>query len=235
MHVIHLPSTHPHSRPRRLSRRTKAAQLWVRRARFMGIGLGIAAVAALTATLVARPAGLRTVTVPAGTRFVVALRQTVSTATAEPGQLISLTTREPIRLTEDLTLPAGLPMRGEVTHAEGGGRIAGAPELTIRFTEMEVGGKTYRIVADPFRVRGRNDALQSVAEIGGGAVAGGVIGAIAGSAAKGAVIGGLVGTGVAVATKGDQIVLPAGQRLRIRLAEPVTLEYTGKPENLGKY
>ena len=33
------------------------------------------------------------------------------------------------------------------------------------------------------------------------------------------------GTGVAVATKGDQIVLPAGVQLRVRLTAPVTVRY----------
>jgi hypothetical protein len=35
----------------------------------------------------------------------------------------------------------------------------------------------------------------------------------------------VIGTGVAVATKGNQIVLPAGQRIRVRLAEPVAVTY----------
>jgi hypothetical protein len=41
---------------------------------------------------------------------------------------------------------------------------------------------------------------------------------------KGAVLGGAIGTGVAIATDGDDLTLPAGQQLRIRLAEPVTVE-----------
>ena len=55
---------------------------------------------------------------------------------------------------------------------------------------------------------------------------GGIIGAVAGSTVKGAVIGGVLGTGVAVATKGNQIVLPAGTRLRVRLTEPVLVSFT---------
>ena len=58
-----------------------------------------------------------------------------------------------------------------------------------------------------------------------GAILPGVVGAIAGSTLKGAVVGAVLGTGVAVATKGNQIVLPAGQKLRIRIAEPVTVSY----------
>src|SRR4030095_10165209 len=113
-------------------------------------------------------------------------------------------------------------------HVKGGGRIAGAPELTLRFTELEVDGSRYDIAADPIRMRGKSDAKESAIEIAGGTVAGAVIGAVAGGgsgAAKGAVAGAAVGTAVAVVTKGDQIVLPAGQRMRVRLAKPVTVSY----------
>jgi uncharacterized protein YjlB len=44
---------------------------------------------------------------------------------------------------------------------------------------------------------------------------------------RGAVIGAAAGTAVAVATKGNPIVLPAGARLRVELTEPVTV--TARP------
>jgi hypothetical protein len=164
-------------------------------------------------------------TLPTGTTLVAALSNRLSTEGLKAGQPVTLTTRDPLELAEDRVLPAGVIVRGEVTHAKGGGRIAGAPELTIRFREISVGGTTYPITAEPFRLRGKDDLVESVAEIGGGAVVGGIVGAIAGSTVKGAVIGGVLGTGVAVATKGDQIVLPAGQRLRVRLAAPVSVSW----------
>jgi hypothetical protein len=99
----------------------------------------------------------------------------------------------------------------------------------MRFTQLELNGKSYPVEAEPFRVSGKSDAAESAAEIGGGAVVGGVIGAIAGSAVKGAVVGAVLGTGVAIATDGNEIVLPVGQRLRVTLREPVTVRY--KPES----
>ena len=88
---------------------------------------------------------------------------------------------------------------------------------------MEAGGRSYRIDAAPFRIKGKSDAKETAAEIGGGAVVGGIIGAVAGDVVKGAVVGAIVGTGVAVATKGNEIVLPAGQKLVVRLNEPLTV------------
>jgi len=202
------------------------------RKRLMVAGFSLAAVGILAAAVVGVGdegglLGPRRVkaTLPAGTTLVASLNSRLSTEGLKAGRSVSLTTRSPLELDEDRTLPAGVIVRGEVTHARGGGRIAGAPELTIRFREISVGGTTHSIAAEPFRVRGKDDLVESVAEIGGGAVVGGIVGAIAGSTVKGAVIGGVLGTGVAVATKGNQIVLPAGQRLRIRLTQPVSVSW----------
>jgi hypothetical protein len=200
--------------------------LWSGRTKLVAAALAIAAVTALAATAVTRSSNVRTATIPAGTTLMATLGQTISTERGEAGQPVQLETSETISLGDGVTIPAGMTIHGEVTHTKGGGRIAGAPELTLRFDRLEVDGRDYRIGTDPFRVKGKNDAVESVAEIGGGALVGGIVGAVAGDAVKGAVIGGVIGTGVAVATKGNQIVLPKGQRLRIRLTEPVTVRYT---------
>lgn len=202
------------------------------RKRLMVAGLSLAAAGILAAAVVGGGddgglLGSRRVkaTLPAGTTLVATLNTRLSTEGLKAGRSVTLTTRSPLELADDRTLPEGVIVRGEVTHAKGGGRIAGAPELTIRFREISVGGTTYPIVAEPFRLRGKDDLVESVAEIGGGAVVGGIVGAVAGSTVKGAVIGGVLGTGVAVATKGNQIVLPAGQRLRVRLTQPVSVSW----------
>jgi len=120
-----------------------------------------------------------------------------------------------------------------VTHVEGAGRVAGGAALTLRYTELVMAdGKSYAISATPLRLQGKGDAKESALEIGGGAVAGGIVGGILGGKddiAKGAAAGAIVGTGVAVATKGDQIVLPAGQKIRVALDGPVTIVTKSAP------
>jgi hypothetical protein len=190
--------------------------------------IGVAALAGVGiagAAIVKSGDGERKATIPAGTMVVGALQNTVSTKTAEPGTVVVLTTTAPLVLGEGVTIPSGMQLRGEVTHAKGGGRIAGAPELTIRFTRLVVNDNRYQVAAEPFRVKGTSDAKESAIEIAGGTVVGAVVGKVTGSVVRGAVIGAAIGTGVAVLTKGDQIVLPAGQRLRVRLTEPVTVRY----------
>ncbi len=170
----------------------------------------------------------REATVPPGTMLVAALDRTVSTKVSAVGETVRLETTEPVSLGPDTVIPAGAAVHGEVTHAKGGGRIAGAPELTLRFTELEAGGERYLIDSRPFRVRGKSDAVESAVEIGGGAVAGGILGGVLGGgkgALGGAVAGAAIGTGVAIATDGDDLVLPAGTRLKIELAAPLTVTY----------
>lgn len=204
--------------------------LWSGKTRLVAVILAVVGVGALAATAVTRSSNMRTATIPAGTRLIGALDHAISTEKTDAGELVRLETTEPIRLSADVVVPAGITLHGEVTRSEGGGRISGAPELTLRFSRISLEGEDYAISAEPWRVKGKSDTKESIAEIGGGAIAGGIIGAVAGSAVKGAIIGGVLGTGVAVATKGNQIVLPAGQKLRVRLAEPVTVKYTAQPD-----
>jgi hypothetical protein len=203
----------------------------------IAVAVILGTVGILAATVIRGGNGSVEVTVPAGTTLVGALESTVSTERARVGDRVELRTTEP-RVpgsgSAARALPEGVVLRGEVTHAKGGGRIAGAPELTVRFTQLVVDGTEYPITAEPFRVRGKDDAKESALMIGGGTVGGAVVGAVAGDAVKGAVVGAVLGTGVAVATKGDQIVLPAGQRLRVRLTEPVTVTYRPEPEPKGR-
>ena len=72
-------------------------------------------------------------------------------------------------------------------------------------------------------MRGKSESSNTLKKVIGGAVAGGVVGAVAGDASKGVLIGAVLGSGVAVATHGGNIVLPQGQQIGVRLAEPVTI------------
>lgn len=169
----------------------------------------------------------KTETLTAGTTFVATLQNTIDTGQNKVGDAITLQTIEPVRVNEMEVVPAGSTIRGQVTHIDPAGRIAGGAELTLRFTSLDTpDGKNYAISCEPFRLTGKGEAKSSALQIGGGAVAGGIVGGILGGKddiAKGAAAGAIIGTGVAVATKGDQIVLPAGQKMKVSLDAPVTV------------
>ena len=201
-------------------------------------GARTAAIAAACASLMLLAAGIRDRaaaapapevhhTVPAGTSIVGSLQSTISTGKNHVGDPVRLRLLHSVRLSGKPVIPANSTLHGEVTHVDPAGRIAGGAELTIRFTKLTTpDGRSYAISAVPIRLKGKGQAKESAEEIGGGAVAGGVVGGILGgkkSVLKGAAAGAVVGTGVAVETKGKQIVLPAGQRMRVTLNSPVSI------------
>jgi hypothetical protein len=183
------------------------------------IGLGALLASSLTAIPTER---VVEVTIPAGTRLVGVLRQTISTETTPDGSRVTLRTEEPL-MVENTRLPAGILVRGEVVEAEGGGRVSGSAEITLRFNRLLVEGRQYDIVTEPWKVTGKSESKSSLKKVIGGTVVGGVVGAIAGGTKEGLAIGALLGTGAAVASKGGNITLPAGQKLEVRLTEPVVV------------
>ena len=163
------------------------------------------------------------VTLPAGTRLVGVLRQTISTEDNRVGDRVEVQTTEPVRV-GDGNVPAGLILSGRITEAKRGGRVSGRAKLAFTLTELETEGRTYSISTDPFAVHGKSETKNTLKKVVGGAVVGGVVGAVAGSAGKGILIGSVLGTGVAVATTGGDIVLVDKQQVSVSLAQPVTLQ-----------
>lgn len=201
----------------------------------MKVGLAaVGGVAVVAAVALGRSRGIHVATIPAGTTLVATLDEAVSTEHARPGDVVRLHTIAPIRLDGGrTTIPSGVVVQATVTESKGGGRIAGAPVLALRFTDVVVDGGRRSIDAEPYRLQGRNDLGKSAAQIGAGTVAGALLGRVVGGkggTAKGAVVGAAAGTGVAVATPGGQVVLPAGQTVRIHLDGPVTVAYHPRSE-----
>lgn len=170
----------------------------------------------------------RVATIASGTSVVTTLQTPVATDRNRVGDAVLLRTVEPIMASDVVVVPAGSSVHGQVTYINDAGRIKGAAALTLRFSEVVTpDGKSYPIVCEPFRLVGKSDGKQSAEVISGGAVGGAIVGGILGGkdgALKGAAAGGIVGTGVALGTKGDQIVLPVGERLRVTLAQPLSIQ-----------
>jgi hypothetical protein len=172
-----------------------------------------------------------TYTLLAGTTFTGTLQQTLNSGKNHVGDPFTLHTVLAKTVDGATVVPAGSKIHGHLSYVDGAGRVAGGAKLTLRFDSIELAdGTTHTISATPLRLEGKGDAKESAIEIGGGAVAGGILGGVlghgSGDVAKGAAVGAAVGTGVAVATKGDQIVLGPGQRVKVTLDAPLRVTKT---------
>jgi hypothetical protein len=106
------------------------------------------------------------------------------------------------------------------------GALGGSPELVLKLTSLDLGGQSYPLDSDQFKVRGPNKAGQTV----GSAISGGIIGTIIGCAvgrgagcAIGAGAGVAAGTAASAASSGPGIWIPAEALVTFHLKTPVTV------------
>lgn len=110
-------------------------------------------------------------------------------------------------------------------------RGSNSNEVTMDLRSVTVNGQSYLISSNSTTAATGKEGLgknkRTAKYVGGGALAGTVIGAIAGGgkgAAIGALAGGAAGAGAQVLTKGSKVNVPAETELHFRLAQDVQLQ-----------
>jgi hypothetical protein len=157
--------------------------------------------------------------IPDGTEIAVRLDRSLSSKTARPEDRIEASVTEAVRIDGSVAVPAGASVTGIVQSVEAARRPAHGGRLELSFDSMETaGGRTVPIRS---RVVSLKEDSVDKSKVGLGAILGGVLGAVL-DGGKGALIGVLVGGGGAVVgTKGDEVELPAGTVLTLRLDRAV--------------
>jgi hypothetical protein len=166
-----------------------------------------------------------TITVPAGTVMNVRLQNSVSSATASPGETFQAVLDEPLIVKNQTVAPRGAAVIGRVLEAKSSGRLHDSGYLRLTLSSITVNGKELPIATSTIFAKGANHNKRNAALIGGGTGAGALIGGLAGGG-KGALIGGLIGagagTGGAYATGKKDVAFGAERRLSFRLTQPLT-------------
>jgi TolA-binding protein len=155
--------------------------------------------------------------VPVGTELDIRLQTTLNSGTARVEQRFESTTVADVQDRNGRVLiPAGSIVRGVVSDVRSAGRVERKASMTLSFDQITISGRSHpmRATLAPFEGEGvRGDAAKIGTGAGVGAVIGGILGGFRGALA-GILIG---GGGVVAATEGQEVNLPAGSVLRIRL------------------
>jgi hypothetical protein len=161
--------------------------------------------------------------IPAGTEIDVRLERPLSSDTAQVEDRFTATTMADLYNGNRVLIPAGAAVRGVVTSVTKAGRVERTGKLTLAFDQVTVNGRTYPIHGTVEQALESGGYRQDAGKIGAGAGVGAIIGGILGGL-KGALAGILIGGGgVVAATEGQDVNLPAGTVLRIKLDSPVTV------------
>jgi len=161
-----------------------------------------------------------TALLPEGTEVQVRLSDSLSSATARPEDRFEATVALPVHDEQGRdVIRAGTRVRGIVVAAERGQRPARAGRLDLTFDTIYLDDRT----STPLRSRvvSIHDSLDrgdiATKRTGIGAAIGGVLGSILGGT-KGAILGAVLGgAGAVVAKSGEDVTLPAGTIVTVRL------------------
>jgi hypothetical protein len=169
----------------------------------------------------------REVTLPAGTALTIQLTTMVGSDTSRVEDAVRGTLHNAVRIDGLEALPVGTAVLGHVTNAQPAGKVKGVASIGFRFNTIELPrGGTESISTATYTRSARTTRRKDAAKIGIGAGAGAVVGGIIGGgsgAAKGAAIGGGAGTAVVLSTTGDEVRIPAGTSVTIKLSAPLTM------------
>ena len=166
------------------------------------------------------------VTIPEGTLLQLRTSEGVATRGAKDGQPVQFTLLSDVTSGGALAIPRGATLHGVVTESKKAGELGGSAVLGLTLTSLDLGGQSYPLVTDEFRVKGPNKAGETVGNTVGGAVLGTIIGCAVGrgvGCAVGAGAGAAGGAALTAATPGPGVWIPAEAQVSFHLTAPITV------------
>jgi hypothetical protein len=196
----------------------------------------------LTAPPVAPPPA-QLIQLSSGTKIPLTLKQGITTKSARPGDPVYAQTAFPITANNQIAIPAGTYVQGEVRQVVRPGRVKGRAELQMSFTSMifpngytvmlpgavqnTPGSTSNSMKGTEGTIQGDSSKGKDVGTIVGATIPGAGIGAIAdGSkgAAIGAASGGILGLATVLLTRGPEVTLGTGDSVEMVLESNIELD-----------
>ncbi len=189
------------------------------------------------------PPVTKPIVVPAGTKIPLTMKQGVTTKSARPGDPVYAQTAFPITQNDQIVIPAGTFVQGEVLRVVRPGRVKGRAELQMSFTSM-IFPNGYTIIlpgavqgtpgSNSNTMKGKEGTIQGDTSKGRDAgtiaattIPGAGIGALADGgkgAAIGAAAGGVIGLATVLLTRGPEVHLGTGDSIEMVLESTLDLD-----------
>jgi hypothetical protein len=166
------------------------------------------------------------ITIPSGTILSVRMIDGIDSTQNHAGDEFAATLEAPVVIGDRAIIPRSSDARVRLVQATTAGRMSGRSELKVELVSVTAGGQTYQLQTSYHEQVGTSRTTRTAETVGGGAVLGALIGAIAGrgkGAAIGSVAGAGTGTAVEAGTRGQQVKIPSETELDFTLKSPVTI------------
>ena len=165
-------------------------------------------------------------TISQGTLIQLRTNEAVGSKHAKDGTPVEFTVIRDVAVGSVLAIPRGATVHGVVTEVKKAGELAGSSELALKLTSLDLGGQSYPLNTDQFKVKGPGKGGRTASDVVGGTILGTMIGCIAGRGAGcaiGAGAGAAAGTAAAAATPGPGVWIPSEALVDFHLATPLTV------------
>ncbi|MCH9032237.1 MAG: hypothetical protein IIB00_08270 [candidate division Zixibacteria bacterium] len=166
--------------------------------------------------------------VPSGMNIAITLVDEIESGQNQTGDKFRATLDEDIVIGGRTVFAAGSEVEGLIEKAVGSGRLKTDAELKITLKYLD----GQEIFTNSIEDKGSSHKKRNKELIGGGAIAGGILGALKGKDIKGAIIGAAagaaIGAGAATLTGKQNLRYEPGTKLSFALTEPIIVEMTAE-------
>jgi hypothetical protein len=163
---------------------------------------------------------------PAGSTIEIRTVDAIDSKTGQAGDQFQATLEQPLTWNGQLVVPKGANVYLRLTEVQTSGQYKGKSELQLQLVRLEFQGTDYPLTSTTYTEAGASRGQDTAKTVGGGAIVGAIIGAIAGGG-KGAVIGGAAGAGAGGVYQGvskpKQIRIPSETVLDFKLDQPLNI------------
>jgi hypothetical protein len=175
------------------------------------------------------------VSVPAGRVLDVQLTQRLASDTSRTGDVFRVRVAHDVRVDGVVAIPRGSEIVGVVTDAAPLPRIGGRARLTLKLTDLVLPSGTTVPIHASLVQEGPNQTGRDAATIGGGAVGGAILGNVLGkgggkASVVGAIMGAIAGAAIASRTAKEEVVIPEGAVLGVKLDDDLALQARARPD-----
>jgi hypothetical protein len=168
---------------------------------------------------------------PAGTTVEIQTVDPIDSKTGQAGDEFQATLARPLTWDGRVLVPKGATVYLRLVAADASGQYKGQSELQLRMVRLEFQGVDYPLNSSTYSEIGKSRSKDTAETVGGGAILGALIGAIAGGG-KGAVIGGAAGAGAGGVYQGvskpQEVRIPSETVLDFKLDQPLNIPVTAK-------
>jgi hypothetical protein len=113
--------------------------------------------------------GTEEVTVPAGTRILIRMTDSVDSTKQKTGDRFTASLETNLQADNMVVAPRGATVYGRLVQASSAGRMSGSSQLALELTDIVIRGTAYPLVTSTYEVKGKGEGSKTAKKVFGGA------------------------------------------------------------------